>query len=96
MKEKKITVREAANIAGVAKSTIDNWRSGAMPEDFLAVKKLAKALNVSFSFLLTGQDEDSELSPSITQVFEDGPDFFEGYAHITIKRLIPRKKGDNI
>ena len=44
MKEKKITVREAANIAGVAKSTIDNWRSGAMPEDFLAVKKLAKAL----------------------------------------------------
>lgn len=93
MAEKKMTVRNAASIAGVGASTIVSWRSGAMPEDFRAVKKLAKAFNVSFSFLLTGEDDSkTEGLPSIQEVFDPSDFLFDGFAKITIQRLIPRKK----
>jgi hypothetical protein len=31
--------------------------------------------------------------PSIAEVFDDGGELFDGYAKITIQRLIPRTKG---
>ena len=94
MTEKKMTLREAAKLAGVAPSTIDDWRGGALPADYLAVKWLAKGLGVSLSFILTGENDlhDSLHLPSVTEVFEDGGALFDGYAKITIQRLIPRKK----
>jgi len=93
MAEKKVTVRAAAAIAGVGTSTIDNWRGGALPEDFVAVKRLAHSFGVSFSFLLTGGDDSSpDRLPLIAEVFDDGGALFDGYAKITIQRLVPRKK----
>ena len=97
MSEKKVSVRAAAEVAGVGISTIDNWRAGAMPEDFLAVKRLAAALGTTLSFLLTGED-DSRASgpPAIAEVFSDGGALFDGYAKITIQRLLPKnEKGDD-
>lgn len=95
MKEKGISIRQAADIAGVASSTIDDWRAGALPENYLAVKKLAKGLGVSLSFILTGEDETRDVNhlPSVAEVFDDGGALFDGYAKITIQRLVPRKKG---
>ena len=93
MKEKGMTIREAANVAGVAHSTINSWRSGAAPENFIAVKKLSKSLGVSFSYLLTGEDETrGDHPPSVAEVFTEGDALFDGYAKITIQRLIPNKK----
>lgn len=94
MEEKGISVRRAAEMAGVGISTIDNWRAGALPEDYSAVKRLASRLGVSFSFLLTGEEDSREgNAPAISEVFEDGGAIFDGYAKIMIQRLIPRKKG---
>lgn len=96
MDEKKITVDSAADYSGVAKSNIVSWRSGVAPTNFDAVRKLAKLLGVSFSFLLTGvEDESRRSSPAVTEVFEDGDLLFDGFAKISIQRLIPRKKDDN-
>jgi transcriptional regulator with XRE-family HTH domain len=97
MTEKSITVRRAAELAGVSSSTVDDWRAGALPEDYSAVKRLARGLGVSFSFLLTGEDDSRSDStmPSITEVFEDGGALFDGFAKITIQRLIPRKKSES-
>ena len=94
MSEKGITVRQAAEVAGVGVSTIDDWRGGALPEDYSAVKKLAHNLGVSFSFLLTGEEDQrgQAMLPSVTEVFDDGGALFDGFAKITIQRLIPRKK----
>lgn len=94
MTEKGISVRKAAEIADVGTSTIDNWRGGALPEDYSAVKKLANSLGVSFSYLLTGEDDkkDQFALPTVTEVFDDGGALFDGYAKITIQRLIPREK----
>jgi transcriptional regulator with XRE-family HTH domain len=92
-KERGLTIRELANAAGVSPSTINDWQSGSSPEDYLAVKKLADYLGVSFSFLLTGQEEKKNLNqqPTVTEVFGDGGMLFDGFAKITIQRLIPRK-----
>ncbi|MBC7456949.1 MAG: helix-turn-helix transcriptional regulator [Bdellovibrionaceae bacterium] len=94
MKERGLTMREVAKIAGVSPSTVNDWQSGSTPENYLAVKKLAKELGVSFSFLLTGEEEavSKNQLPSITEVFDDGGALFDGYAKITIQRLVPRKK----
>lgn len=94
MEEKKMGVREAARIADVGASTIVSWRGGALPEDYLAVKKLASALGTSLGYLLTGEIDERPpgTTPSIAEVFGDGGMLFDGYAKITIQRLIP--KGD--
>jgi transcriptional regulator with XRE-family HTH domain len=92
MKEKNLTVREAGAVAGVGASTIVSWRSGALPEDFRAVRALAGKLGVSFSYLLTGEDDTRpDGAPTVGEVFQDGGMIFDGYAKISIQRLIPRK-----
>jgi transcriptional regulator with XRE-family HTH domain len=92
MDERKMTVREAGEIAGVGHSTIVSWRSGSLPEDFRAVRALAKKLGVSFSYLLTGEDDSRpDGAPLVSEVFQDGGVIFDGYAKISIQRLIPKK-----
>jgi transcriptional regulator with XRE-family HTH domain len=92
MSEKGLGVREASRIAGVSPSTITDWRSGALPDDFSAARRLATSLGVTLSFLLTGEDDARpEGNPSVSEVFEDGGAIFDGYAKITIQRLLPRK-----
>jgi transcriptional regulator with XRE-family HTH domain len=97
MAEKGLTVRRTAELTGISPSTIDDWRGGALPEDYSAVKRLANNLGVSFSFLLTGEEDQRSPGalPAVTEVFEDGGELFDGYAKITIQRLVPRKKGES-
>ena len=91
MDEKKLGVRAAAKVALVAPSTIVSWRSGALPEDYSAVKRLAKELGVSLSYILTEEDETRpEGTPAISEVFQSGGNIFDGYAKITIERLVPK------
>lgn len=94
MDERGIGVREASRIAEVAASTIVSWRGGALPEDFQAVKRVARALGVTLSFLLTGEDDSrpGEAPPSVSEVFDSGGTLFDGYAKISIERLIPKGK----
>jgi len=93
MEEKSMSIRKAAEISGVGTSTINSWRSGSSPDDYLAVQKLAKALGVSFSFLLTGEDDTRpEGDINISEVLEDGGLLFDGFAKITVQRLIPKTK----
>lgn len=93
MAERKMTLRQAAKIAGVSASTIDDWRSGTTPADYIGVRNLANELGISFEFLLTGQKPIANHQiMSIAEAFQDGGALFDGYAKITIQRLIPRKK----
>lgn len=95
MTEKNISVRRAADMAGVSPSTVNSWRSGSAPTDFKAIRKLAKGLRVSFEFLLTGESEIRSAEISLTEIFEEESPIFDGYARISIKRLIPRAKKEN-
>lgn len=89
--ERDIGIREAARMAGVSPSTIMSWRSGSLPEDYHAVKKLAAEIGTTMSFLLTGEnDARPEGPPAITEIFDLGENVFDGYAKITIQRLVPK------
>ena len=93
LEERGISVRSAAELAGVGTSTLMSWKAGALPKDYGAVKRLATSLGVTLSFLLTGEDESRPSGmPGVSEVFADGGALFDGYAKITIQRLVPRKK----
>lgn len=96
MAEHGIGVREAARIAGVSPSTVSGWMSGTMPDNFIAVQKLAGSLGVTLSFLLTGIDDHLSSKSSVTEIFKDGGTLFDGFAKISIQRLIPRRGGEKI
>lgn len=93
-----MTVRVAASHAQVATSTVQNWRSGHVPSDFIAVKRLSNALGVTFSFLLTGEDDSQSLGRrrSVTECFEFDEVMFDGYARLTIQKLHPFSAEDNL
>jgi transcriptional regulator with XRE-family HTH domain len=91
IKEKGLTLRKASTIAGVSPSVIDSWINGASPTDLIAVKKLADHLDISFTWLLTGENEKGNHEPTVTEIFEETP-YFDGLARIRIDRLMPRKK----
>lgn len=57
LKEKKISLRKAAVIAGVPPSTVDSWSAGRSPSDLKAVKRLSDHLEISFTWLLTGEED---------------------------------------
>jgi transcriptional regulator with XRE-family HTH domain len=60
MENNKLSVRDAAQIAGVPPSTLANWRAGASPDNHLALKRLSDHFGVSLAFLLTGEHEKFE------------------------------------
>ncbi|MBI3555224.1 MAG: hypothetical protein HY074_03035 [Deltaproteobacteria bacterium] len=92
MAEKEVGVREAARIAGVGPSTLVSWRAGALPEDYIAVRKLAHHFGVTLGYLLTGEDDTRPADgiPAISEVFQDGGILFDGYAKILVQRLVPK------
>ena len=97
LKDRKITLLQAAKSCGVSTSTIADWCNGTSPQDLMAVKKLSKFLSVSFSYLLTGEEEElrKHSNESLSEIFEEGPDLFDGYAQIIIKKLILKKEKKN-
>ena len=57
-KEKNLTVRELANIIGVPESTYREWEYG-RPVSGPPYVKIAEALSVSLSFLMTGNQSNN-------------------------------------
>ncbi len=92
MKERKLTIRNVAKIAGVSSpSVIDSWIKSSSPSDLMAVNRLCMELNISFRWLLTGEHEQNERIASVAEIFEEVP-YFDGMARIVITRLQERKK----
>lgn len=85
--ERSLGQNKAAMLAGVANSVINDWLAGTSPKDLLAVRRLAKALGVSVSYLLYGEREDP-LHVSMEEILktEDKP-VMSGLYHIEIKKV---------
>ena len=89
MERRRLTVQKAATIAGTGTSKIQAWKSGSLSTDYDALHRLAKALDVSFEYLLTGK---SETEAGIDEVFSLSEKVFDGYMKVKIERMIPKKK----
>lgn len=64
MEQSNLSVRQTAMIAEVPPSTLANWRAGATPDDHLALHRLALHFGVTLGYLLTGEDDRSDISMS--------------------------------
>ncbi len=91
LREKKLSLRKAAAIAGVPASTADSWSAGRSPSDLKAVKRLCDHLAISFTWLLTGED-DIRAEFELDHIFETPSTIFDGYLKIKIERLMPKAK----
>ena len=92
MKEKNLSFRQLAQAVDISVRVLHNWAGGASPQDFAAVKRLAEVLGVSFSFLLTGEPDSGASGGTVTEAFDEHSVVFDGYAKITITKLIPRRR----
>ena len=91
--ERGLSQKAAAEVAGVTPATLNDWLSGAVPNDYLAVQKLCRALDCSFEWLLTGSEMKIDpKSLSLSELFESENDpSFSGIFEISARRL--RRKG---
>ncbi len=87
MRERNLTLKIVAGLAGVPKSVVQGWLTGSNPHDLLAVARLAKALGVGFKALLLDEPEDIPCPNDLTH---DKVTILEGLCEVTIKKLIPK------
>ena len=93
LKERKLTQKVLADIAGVSPSTMAEYLNGNQPQNMEAVLRICESLKVDFQWLLSGQNSRANLKDiSLSEIFDvsDEPDF-EGVFQNSMKRL-KRKK----
>lgn len=93
-RERNLSHRVLAGIAGVSTSVIGSWMGvgGAVPSDLTKVKSLADGLNVDFAWLVLGEHARTG-QVSVAEVFEEIVDpTLSGYYRVDIRKLVPRKK----
>ena len=89
LEERGLSQKAAAEVASVTPATLNDWLSGSVPNDHLAVQRLSKALGCSFEWLLTGTESRVEpKSLSMSELFSSEPDpSFSGIFEISARRL---------
>lgn len=94
LKDKNLTLKAAAVIAGTAPSVVQGWKDGAMPSETVTnLKKLCNTYGYSLSFALTGEVDNVDNANPLAHFHED--EWFDGYARIKIMKLVPRKLFEN-
>ncbi|AHI07277.1 hypothetical protein BDW_13885 [Bdellovibrio bacteriovorus W] len=86
MKEKKLSLKQIANMAGVSISVVSDWTAGNVPRDLEAVFKLSSALDVEFSMLLLGRIEEKKQSAVLKHLLTE-EDLFDGFLRVNIKKV---------
>ncbi|MEK2687432.1 helix-turn-helix domain-containing protein [Bdellovibrio sp. GT3] len=86
MKERKLTFKMVAQMAGVSVSVVSDWTAGNSPRDLHAVFRLSQSLGVDFSRLLLGEVQVNREVSSIAELFEE-TEMFEGLVRVSIKKV---------
>lgn len=91
LKERGISARAASSLAEIPQSTLSQWLGGSAPTDMEAVYRLAKALDVDFTFLLLGRTDRQPKLRRLEDLFEVSDEAsMSGLFRIEIKRLKPK------
>ena len=91
LKERGISLRVAANIAGVSQSVISSWLAGAQPADLNAVHKFARSTGTDFEWLVVGHLSGKKAnSIPLNEIFEE-QEAFSGIYQIEAKKLVRKE-----
>lgn len=91
MRERSLSYTKLARLSGVKLNTLRDWGSnGTAPRDLDAVRAVARALGVSFEYLIFGSE--TSIPDSVDEMLESVPTqvLHSGWAKITIE--VPRKR----
>lgn len=91
LRERQLSLRAAAKMAGVSPSVVSGWSAGAQPTNVLAVHRLAKALGVSFEWLLTGEHSSETITTFNWSEFFEEEAAFSGIYRFEAKKLTRKK-----
>ena len=89
IRKRGVTVLSLSKETKIPKSTLQDWTTNTVPTDFKAAARLAKALGVSLSFLLTGGDEVSTHN-DLSKLYEQDSVLIDGLAESRIVRIVPK------
>lgn len=70
LKEKRLTIRKLASITGINHQTLSEWKVDRTPRNMNDVKKVAKALDVTFHYLMFGEEEETSQESLLRQYME--------------------------
>jgi transcriptional regulator with XRE-family HTH domain len=84
-----MTIAAAAKLAGVSKSTLNNWLGGVRPTNFEAIAKLARVLGTSLNYLLVGEVKPDGPGISLSELLGPSELVYDGYLKIRIERINP-------
>ncbi len=89
LRERELSQRNAADIAEVPVSVINDWLAGSQPYNLFAVQKLCHTLGIDFEWILTGQKaKGKDLSLEYSDIFEViESSNFSGLFEISARRL---------
>ncbi len=98
LRERGLTVKQAAELMQLPYTTVVGFTNGAMPSSYESVSKFCTALSLDFEWLLTGKTKNFDPSQiPLDQIFqEEATNSFSGIFKIEAKKLIPighKKKG---
>lgn len=90
--ERKLTLRQLADLAQLPHSTVFGWVNGASPYEIDAIYRLSKALKVDFQWLMVGQKAIHDSSGlDLEDFFEEDPgNEFEGIYRIRATKMVPK------
>lgn len=93
MKQRGLSLRAVADMAGVSVSSVSDWLNNANPTDYMKVARLARRLGIGFEWLLTGTSGESEgRTLSLEEIFEDDSVEFDGIWKIKAVKLKRRSR----
>lgn len=93
LRERGLTLKQAANIMQIAYSTVVGYSNGAMPTDMEAISRFCATLSLDFEYLLTGKMRNIEPSLiALEHLFEEEGTSFSGIYKIEAKKLLSKGK----
>lgn len=88
IKNQNLTLKAVSKATRIPNSTLHDWTISTVPTDFLAARRLAAELGVSFTYLMTGE---SDFTPeNMNEIYDRDHVIIDGIAEIKIVRLIPK------
>jgi transcriptional regulator with XRE-family HTH domain len=90
LEQKRLTMKEAARLAKIPRSSLQGWCHGTSPSNFQEVKRLADVLGCSLQFLLLGHnDTDPRIEERQRELV------FEGLCVLRLEKIVLPGTGNN-
>lgn len=92
LEDRQLTLKMAAELMGIAYTTLVDWANGSSPSDIEAIGGFCRKLGIDFAWLMLGQRSESNLSEvPLESLFEEQDAGFDGLYRLRATKLVRKK-----